>query len=330
MNDFILVVGVLLLALVWWDSFVTVFSMDGAGPVTNFWTRVLWKGLLTLHERISCHWLLSMAGPLILVLTILVWCFAHAVAWTMIFISRPGSVVDDARGLVATPMETLYFVGTTVSSLGYGDFTPAAPPWTWLSNVACFSATIILTVSLSYVLAVLSAALEKHVFAQSVFGLGKDIESFIRNASLGNPNDSLKDYVVRLSSALDAHSHRHLTYPILLFFHSRSLHNSTPRAVLLMSDATFVMSHIPDGDYRPPRGLLRLIDSAIENFRELTDADLGLSVSGDRALEPIEGSARRLGIAVDGPHFQGSAEQYRGRRQELLRLCRQDAWAVIG
>ena len=186
MNDFILVVGVLLLALVWWDSFVTVFSMDGAGPVTNFWTRVLWKGLLTLHERISCHWLLSMAGPLILVLTILVWCFAHAVAWTMIFISRPGSVVDDARGLVATPMETLYFVGTTVSSLGYGDFTPAAPPWTWLSNVACFSATIILTVSLSYVLAVLSAALEKHVLAQSVFGLGKDIESFIRNRGVIN------------------------------------------------------------------------------------------------------------------------------------------------
>ena len=295
--------------------------------MTDFWTRISWRTLIFVHRRSSIHRLLSLAGPAYLFTTIVLWYFVHTLAWTLIFWSEPGSIVDGTTRLPADLGETFYFVGTTVSSLGFGDFVPVGSPWSWLSNLSCFSSTVILTVSLSYVLAVLGAALDKQVFAEAVFGLGESVESFVSGACLGDVRASLKDYILKLASDLDKNSHRHLAYPILHFFHSPRLRNSTSRAVLLLADAFFVLEQLEDAQQRPPRGLLRLVQSSVSNFIRLTDTNLAISIAPTDHQATLGHIARRLGV-VSMSQFDAQLEKFAPLRHQLLLLCAQDGWEV--
>ena len=55
----ILAVFVLLLTL--WDVFITVFSTQGAGPLSYRWGKWIWAGLLHVHRRRPIHRVLSLA-----------------------------------------------------------------------------------------------------------------------------------------------------------------------------------------------------------------------------------------------------------------------------
>ena len=62
--------GVLLTVLIW-GMFVTVFSGHGAGPGSKNCYRLTWRGLLAMHERWPMDRLLSLAGRFMLVATCL-------------------------------------------------------------------------------------------------------------------------------------------------------------------------------------------------------------------------------------------------------------------
>ena len=91
----------------------------------------------------------------------------------LVFTVPPDSVINHNTGASVDLLSKFYFVSNTISSLGYGDLVPSSFPRTLMSTVATLAATVILTVSLPYVLSVLSAAIERKKLAQGTLVWGK-------------------------------------------------------------------------------------------------------------------------------------------------------------
>lgn len=321
--------AVAVLTLGFWDVFVTVFSTRGGGPLTSLWTRTLWRVLLLTHRRAPIHRLLSYAGPFMLLSVILVWYGVLDVGWYLLFAADPASVIVSDTGAAATLLQKAYFVGSTVSGLGYGDFVPSRFPWTIFSNIASLSGTIIVTASLSYVLTVLSAGVERKYLAEGIFGVGKTVPEFIRHVWAGKSKGALDNHILRLASDIDRHAHKHLSYPLLHFFHSPDPTQSPSRAVLLFSDAMFLMNHGVATGHQPPKGMSRVADSSFENYADFADAGLALPGHVDR--EPPEyltvGTLRELGLPpASEPEFQQELAAYASRRDRLIAVCQGDGW----
>lgn len=319
-------VAALILLVLVWDMFITVFSGTGGGPLSRGWYRLAWRGLLSIHEQRPIHRALALAGPFMLLASFLLWYVMLAAALFLVLAGNAGSVMNSNTGEPANLLEIAYFVSTTISSLGYGDQVPSGFPWTIASTISTLGGAIIITVSLSYVLAVLSAAIERRKLAQGIFGLGDTAAEVIEHAGLHDSRQSLKVYVLSLTSEIDHQALKLLAYPILKYFHSPRAALSPGRAVLLLSDALFLLSRMPEGE-RAPKGLLHIADSSIARYVELSRPE----AAGDARQWPrpahLMETARALGATNDAhEEFDVALKKYLPRRELLVQICRADGW----
>ncbi|MFO7704372.1 MAG: hypothetical protein R6V43_04430 [Halopseudomonas sp.] len=325
MDIVLTLLAVLVAGVILWDQFVTVFSTGGAGPLSQRGCQGLWHALLMVHRRRPIHRVLKYAGPAMILLSILTWYLMLGLAVFMVLAAYPGSVIDSTTKAPANAIEILYFTSTTISSLGYGEWIPSGPPWTFISTLATLAATIIVTVSLSYVLSVVSAAVERRGLAAGIFAMGKTEEEIIRNANLNDPQGSLKNYLLSLSSAIDQQGLRHLAYPVLKYFHATQPELSPARAVLLLSDTVFLLELDMSGSLKGVTGVLR---SSIDNFVKFTRANSASARSVDSDKNRLAGVATTLGLDTDGADFDRAFADYSPLRHRLLSLCEADGWAV--
>ena len=320
----ILAVFVLLLTL--WDVFITVFSTQGAGPLSYRWGKWIWAGLLHVHRRRPIHRVLSLAGPFVLLSSILLWYCLIGLALLLIFSVQPDSVVHGSSNAPASLETRYYFINTTLSGLGYGDWVPSAFPWTLLATMGTLAGTVVLTVSLSYVLSVVSAAIDRKKLAQSVFGMGASVTQVIDNARLSDLRDSLKNHFLNTAGEIDHQRLKHLAYPILAYFHATSVDFSPARAVLLLADACFVLQ-VAAPDHRAPVGVLQVANSSIHNFAQLHAS--GATVEQDPDCPaPLLAAAVKQGAAINSEEFKQALANYLPCRARLLALCRADGWQV--
>ena len=320
------IAAALLVILVVWDVFITIFSPNGVGPLTSRWTPIVWAGLLYVHHRRPIHRLLSLAGPAMLFGTIVLWYALLGVGLYLSIAAQPDSVVSNSTGKPVGPAEKIYFVTTTISSIGYGDLVPSRMPWTVVCTTASVLATIVLTASLSYVLSVLAASIERRALAQGVFGLGETAPEFIGNVRLHVAKDSLKEHFTTLCNDVTTQAMKHLAYPVLDFFHTPQPERSLSRAVLLLSDAVFLMGQLPPNQ-RPPVGLLKLAESSLDSYAALAHASRGASSREDRHPDHLVAAASELGL-TDGDRaaFDAALKEYLPRRQRFVEVCWDDGW----
>ncbi len=319
----------LLLGLVLWDAFITVFSTHGAGPLTGWWTGGVWRVLLAIHQRRPIHSVLSIAGPLMLLGVACLWYTLLSISWVLFFCSGEALVVNNQTKVPATVLEVVYFVGTTLAGVGYGDLVPSRFPWTFWSNFASFTSTVLLTTSLSYLLPIVAASLERKHLAQRIFGIGKTVPEFIAHSWQGRSSGSLDDYLLSLSTEVDQHAHKHLAYPILQYFHSADENQSPSRALLLFADSIFLISYGTQPQVGPPPSIIKLINASIDNYTQLASAQAMLpdeedpSLADSLRLETLE----KLDLpTVDQAEFDLALKGYAQRRSKLVALCEQDGW----
>jgi len=329
MQILLLVCSVLLMTLIFWDAFITVFSTHGAGPLTGWWTGALWRLLLMIHQRRPIHTVLSIAGPLMLLGVACGWYTLLAISWVMFFCSGDGLVVNNLTQEPAGVLGVIYFVGTTLAGVGYGDLIPSRFPWTFWSNFAAFTSTVLLTTSLSYLLPIVAASLERKHMAQRIFAIGKSVPEFIAESWQGRADGALDQYLLSLSTEVDRHAHKHLAYPILQYFHSADSHQSPSKALLMFADSIFLISNGAGEEVRPPRSYIKLINASIDNYTQLATAQAMLpdhvdSVESDELrLETL----RKLNLpVVDEAEFDLALKDYAERRSKLKALCEQDGW----
>ncbi|WP_106476513.1 potassium channel family protein [Phytohalomonas tamaricis] len=231
------IIGVVIITLANYDAVRTTLSASNAGPITKQLGRMVWALLLGIHRLRSNHNMLKIAGPGITLLLLLCWIAMEWLGWFLLFCSASDAVVNSTTSVSATLVERAYFVGYTITTLGYGDFAPGAALWQLLAIVAAINGFFVLTLSVTYILSVVSAASETRQMAQAINAMGETPYRIIEVNADGGSFESLAQQMQSLNLTLLGLAQKHLAYPLLHYYHSAEEDSVLPLALAKLDQA---------------------------------------------------------------------------------------------
>jgi len=312
------------------DAFYTMFSQRGAGWFTGLWTTGVWNLFLKIHKKRPIHRGLALVGPFLTVLTVVVWYALLLIGWTLTFLGGHGSVMVNSSGEGTDLLQRFYFVGTTLSGTGYGDLVPTRPPWTMLSNISAFTTSFLVASSISYIIPVISAALKRRQIGENIHSVGKDSEEILKLSWTDGGQVFSNSYWTELFRNLSHHSHLHLVYPVLHFYHAPDDRKASTLGILRLSDALFLIKQSSDTNARPPEIFFSIAHSAFQSFADVkgrhssNNQDEETKVPNHLSPDTLHA----LGLKhVPLEKFTESLDEYRELRCKLVRLCKADGWS---
>lgn len=251
MNIFLLILGITLLTVTLVEALWATVMPRGAGPISGSVCRTIWA----LAKR-APHPLRKKLLPVVGSISMLVVIFGGVVmlwlGWLVLFSADPESVVHARTGVLAGHIDRAYFTGYTLFTLGIGDFVPKGSGWQLVTVVASFSGLFLVTLSITYLLPVLSAATQKRQLAAMIRDLGSDPASVLIEAWDGEGFDRLLEkFSSTLSPLIHLHAQRHLEYPIIHYFHSNRVESSLAIGIAVLDEAFTVIAHAVATETRP-------------------------------------------------------------------------------
>ncbi|CAI6235327.1 hypothetical protein NRS6120_03690 [Bacillus subtilis] len=212
MNEGYIIAGLLLLTAGMIDFlWTTLWLESGAGPITRCLSAWLWKGCRKIsgdHAKV-----LSMAGPLLLCLTLVIWISLFWGGWVLIYSSDSHSLMETQSKEPASWSDRIYFSGYVMFTLGDGDLAPNGGLWKLVTIIETAQGLLTITFSVTYLISVLSAVNQKHSFAQSVLSLGHDGTEIIHNAWNGKDFHDIDFLLAAASSELGKLTAQHNAFP---------------------------------------------------------------------------------------------------------------------
>ncbi len=302
---FPIAIGEAMIAVAVVDVFWTI-TPHGPTPglIVNRVTGRVWQVLLALHERRPRHRLLSAAGVALFGGTALVWVLLLWAGWTLVLCGAPEAVLDATTGAPADVPKRVYFAATVVFTTGTGDYV-AGDGWHLVVAVASLTGLGIVTLSVSYLVPVISAATRRRRLARTLRHIGRTPEEVLDNARIGDRWE-LTSIVPSVAEDLADVAEAHLAYPVLHYLHSSDEAASLPLRVGVLFEASHRMLESDDlTDLERQRILLvvRSID------------DLARTLLTERRDDP--------------PDEADDHDSRDERRDRLLALARQDGWSVV-
>ncbi len=320
------VVGTALVLIVLGDAIFTTLTLQGSGPLTDRVSSWAWRSMLLLAHRSLGRTALSRVGPMLLLVPLLVWLLLLWMGWMLIFSVEPGSVVNSQTGEPADVVARLYFTAYNLVTLGLGDYRPQGGLWQLLTAIASISGFFLLTLSISYLVPVLSAAVENRQLALWISTMGSTPQQILIRAWNGKNFKRLSDHVPQLTLKLLLASERHLAYPVLHFFHSGDIEASLAVNAFRLDDALTLLEAGIEAAAQPPLADYQPLRLALDNYLKTTSTTVTPKASA--APDPLSLAPLRMaGIpTTDDAAFRRRTEDLRERRQRLLGLCEKHGW----
>lgn len=250
-----LIAGLLIIAIILWDTFETVIlprRVTRRLRLTSFfytvvWIPCAWVASLIKKER-RRETFLGLFGPLSLLGLLVMWAIGLIFGFTLLFWSTnaPINVTDGERSFITY----LYLSGVTFFTLGFGDVAPTGNVGRFLTVVETANGFGLLAVCISY-LPVLYQAFSRREASISLL-----------DARAGSPSSAVEllrrhraedtfDDLNRLLSEWEHWSagllESHLSYPVLCYFRSQHDNQSWLRALTTVLDTcALVMVGVKD------------------------------------------------------------------------------------
>ncbi len=236
MEVLLLAAGISLILTGITDVFITVHHPDGFG----FLSSRLYNGLFA-----SMHFLtrplpprpralgLSMAAPLMVPVTITVWIALVLTGYAFVYYAGMGSESFNfsSLGLELSLGEALYVSGTAISTLGFGDVTPADGLYQTLAVSEALIGFGILTVSVSYVVGIYGVVQRLGVLGAGLLHQASDtaepLSILAPHFPDGEPRD-IDPHIMFLHRSLVELYEGLKRYPVLYYYHSRRAYRSLP------------------------------------------------------------------------------------------------------
>ncbi|HEX6233762.1 MAG TPA: potassium channel family protein [Jiangellaceae bacterium] len=163
------VAGLLLVGLALWDVWSTVLHPDAEGVLARGIRRTMWRLATGCGVRLP-SWrrhLLSLAGPAIIALTFIAWISLVILGLTLIAYPMRDSYVAVGTTGELTLLDVLYYVGGTVTVLGYGDIVPVSGTGQLLALAASVTGFTMFTGMASYLIEVVTGMTTRNCRPQS-------------------------------------------------------------------------------------------------------------------------------------------------------------------
>jgi hypothetical protein len=318
-RDFLLVgLGGVLALLVVADVFRTVlWSGQGAGPLTGAVTA-LGRRLLPLLS--GSRRARSAVAPVALVAVVVTWTSLLLVGFTLVLEGQPEAIRTSGTKQPVDWFERAYFVGYSLFTLGNGDLAPATDFGRVMAVAVSATGLFLLTLSVTYLLPVISASVAARSFASSARSLGDSPEEVVLGAWDGD-RIQLDHQLRELATTLGTLAEQHLAYPVLHLFQSVDTATSAPLAVADLDDLLTLLDGV-DHQVAPLATPRRQLRSAIEMYLEIYGSE------GDADAAPPAPRTDRLVAAgiplVDRQAYERTLDDlatHRGRVRSLVRAA---------
>ncbi len=275
MNVTLIIAGTLIVVATMFDAFWTTVGFAGGGPLTRRLARAMWASVLRIHQARSggCHALLKATGTVILLTTVLVWIVAVFLGYLLIFTADGGAVVHGATGEEADLAERIYFTGYTLFTLGLGDFVPGGDAWRIATVIATLNGLFLVTLAITYLIPVVSAAAEKHQLGAAVSNLGTSPSEIVARAWDGESFGGISTHLVQLAQMIDIHAQRHLAYPVLHYFHSVERRTAVAPSLATLHDSLLILSAGVEKEHRLPAIAIEPVQRALDGLVAILRSD---------------------------------------------------------
>lgn len=319
-----LLVGVALVLVATFDFVKTAVTVGGrAGPITYRLADGVHRFLLRRDLR-RRRWIGVFVGPVMLSTIYLTWLLAISLGWALIFASQ--GVLRRAEDAVIGVLDPLEFVlATLLGQSSAISIDPGQPLWTALEITLGLMGVGFLTLSLAWVLPVVSGVASRREVAARMAAMGTTAEDVLLRAWDGEGFGNLDLDLHTLTSELAALGQRHLAYPAIHYFHSGDWRTSLGTRLATVDDAVsllVVMGRHPG----VPRSTLVSVRLAITDY---VDA-IGEAFLRRPADPPPPPSVERLRAAglidLDDAELAERFARIGDRRARLHAYVLHDGW----
>jgi len=326
MQIFLVFLGLVIIGFTLSDLLLTTLTLDGGGPLVNTLARWIWKAMLRHHRCASSQRLLSFTGLGILLSTTLLWLSLVWAGWTLIFSASDQAVVNaDSKEPVGL-WERAYFTGYTLFTLGLGDYVPQGAIWQLATAIAAANGFVLVSLTITYLVPVISAAAQKRQLAAYISSLGKTSDDIILKAWNGKNFAALTQHLVSLTPMLLLHGQRHLAYPVLHYFHSSERYTAATLSVAVLDETLTLLKYGIEPVAQIDRLTLYAARQAMSVFLETLSSTF-LEPATEAPPIPALDRIRAGGIpTVSDEAFYSAVSGLARRRQLLLALVQSHGW----
>ncbi len=329
MNYWLFIGGALLVTFVFIDAlWTTLWSEGGAGPMTDRIGTWLWKGFKKIAGaggEIN-HLVLSVAGPVVIVVTVLAWLVLMWSGMLMMFSSHPDAVVVALTKVPGDLTDRIWFVMYVTTTVGNGGYSPNTDFFQVLAGFIGASGMALMTLAITYAFQVLSAVVDKRTFASQVLSLGETTAELVRTLQHAPPA-SIAVQLSSMGERLGSVTEQHKSYPILHYFHPVDRHRSTACAVAAIDEAIRIYrTGLSEEDIVVGDSVIQPLRSTIGTYlEEIKESYLSRSEKRPPKIDVDE--LRRHGVDLTHPaEMHEEAEEQGDRRRLLAGLVHFDGW----
>jgi hypothetical protein len=312
-------VGAALMLLFLADIFLTVlYARAGTGLLAPSWNRAVWA-----FFRLAAGWsgkhratVLSLAGPMIVVLLIGFWSLGLTVGAALVIHPELGIAIRPSTGETPTDFVTALLVaGNSLSIVGGGEDTPHTTGTRILFLMNSLIGASVLSLVLSYLVQVYSALRERNTLALTVHlmtgGTGHAAEMLARLAPGGDVSNASSE-LGNVARSLAATKEAHHFYPLLFYFRFEEPHYEVSRFSFVLLDLVTLIECALEPDNALARsapvsslhqGIRLLLETLDRSLPRPADRSEPVSEAGlHRDYDAAAGTLGRAGIrtAADG------------------------------
>lgn len=222
---------------------------------------------LTVKNYVS-HNILRLIGVATFLATLLSWYILLWASWTLIFLTVDGAVVHTGNmQQTASVVETIYFTGFVISTLGNGEFRPVGNVFLILTAVCSICGFVLLSISLAFILSANTAIVKMRQLAGSISALGGSAVNILCNGWNGRDFSQLNYSFMTAANDLIHCAQNMLRFPMISNFHSlESVYGSTTRIVALNEAIIFLKCGIEPDNSTDLRLSIQYLENAISQY----------------------------------------------------------------
>lgn len=301
--------GIAVLLALLGDVFFTVFRPHGRGGWLN---QVQNRSVWALFRATGCRadgtardgWL-SLAGPILVVLTLVVWVALLVAGFALIYYPWSPAFLVSPGHLRAPWAETLYYSGYTAATLGFGDVVADHEALRLLAPLQAFLGFAMLSISVTYISSLYRNLLDMRALAANVGGYFSDgTEPTLRTAATAQTR-GFAQWADGITTSVLQTIQAHMQYPILHYFRPTSAQDSLP---LQLRHLLAVRRRVRTEE--PAEATAFASDLAVRS----------LAGSVERYLEMVDRYFVPAGFAAEAPPQPGDAVE-RAHRRLLRYMC---------
>ena len=257
------------------------------------------------------------------------WITLALAGWTLVFSAAEGAVRATTSEAPANLVGRLYFTGYTVFTLGNGDYFPGDGAWQLATVLAVATGLVLVTLSITYLVPVVSAVALRRQLATYIASLGGTPHEIIVRSWDGSGFGGLTQHLMSLTPLFHTSRQQHLAYPVLHYFHSQNRESAAAPNVANLSQALHLLRHAVTPEVRPDAATLDPLDRAIGGFLG-TVGTAYLSAAQPVPLAELA-PLRDAGVPVTtDAEYEATAADSDGRRKLLASLLVDDGWSADG